>query len=130
MKKILVIEDQYGSMKMAFELANFRKYDGKLEIKTVPRSQDVDYSGLEEYGVIFVDLTLARLSEMNGYGVIKKILDENLYPKERLVIMSVNEYAKEGLQQNGLPTDIETIVKPVTFKFLEEFLPRYISVEE
>lgn len=116
------------SLKTAFDLANLRKFNGDLKIISVPRSQDIVYTSLmEDYDLIFIDITLASRSQLNGYGIIKKIMDSNYFPIDRIVILSGNTKIKDGLTQYGLPESIEVILKPVTFRQLEEILSKYIS---
>ncbi len=127
-KKILVVEDQMESLKTAFDLANLRKFNGDLQIISVLRSQDIVYTSLmKEYDLIFNDITLASRSQLNGYGIIMKIMDSNYFLIDRIVILSVNTKIKDGLKQYVLPESIEVILKPVTFRQLEEILSKYIS---
>ncbi|MDE6005953.1 MAG: hypothetical protein K2G67_00125 [Muribaculaceae bacterium] len=126
-KKILVIEDEMQSLKSAFEIANFRKYGNELVIKNVPRSQDVQLESLkEEYALIFVDITLANNTEKNGYGVLQDIINGNYFPKNKLIVMTGNSQIAEGLKQNGLPKNLEILMKPFTFIQLEHTLAKHI----
>lgn len=115
-KRILIIEDQAESIKCAFDFANRLNFENTLEFKYIPRSQDVDFQNLMDYyDLIFVDITLADKFELNGFGVLSRIIKENLFPMER-IILTGNSKIKEGLSDNQLPENIKIVYKPVTFK--------------
>ncbi|MBD5280112.1 MAG: hypothetical protein HDS35_06160 [Bacteroides sp.] len=126
--RILVVEDQMDSLRSAFLIANARKFNNELKIVSVPRSQDIAYGELRQnYDVIFIDITLAKKSEKNGFGVIRDILSHDYFPKDKLVILSASNQIKDGLQKNNLPSDIAIMHKPVLFLDLEKKLQEVLS---
>ncbi|MBD5194761.1 MAG: hypothetical protein HDS84_04780 [Bacteroidales bacterium] len=130
-KRILVIEDEVNTVKNAFKLANIRKYGGGLEIKYESRSQDINYPSLrQDFDLVFVDITLANRSLKNGYGVIKDMLANNLFPKDKIIVLTGNREILEGLKQNGLPEDLEVLPKPLSFLPLEKLLVSYLPPED
>lgn len=48
MNKILIIENEYASVKDAFDTANILGFDSSLEIEHIDKSQDVPYHRLNE----------------------------------------------------------------------------------
>ncbi len=126
--RILVVEDQMDSLRSAFMLANARKFEGELRIVSVPRSQDIVYDKLrDDYDLIFIDITLARHSQKNGFGVIRDILSNDYFPKDQIIILSANTQIKDGLRRNNLPEDLAIMHKPVIFLDLEKKLEEYLS---
>lgn len=117
-KRILVVEDQKDSIGLAFEIMNKLYFGGTLEIEFVPRSQDIAYDRLEEYAMIFVDITLADKSEKNGFGIIRHILDNNLYPEEKILILTGNSRVNDGIIENNIPDAIKVVYKPASFSDL------------
>ncbi len=126
--KILIIEDQRESIESAFAFANAIGFQDRLDFTYVPRSQDIDFENLSNtYDLIFVDITLAERSQMNGFGIIRHILEHDHFPQERIVILTGNSKIAEGLRQNGIPENIETVYKPVTFRQLIPIIQRLLS---
>ncbi|MDR2993262.1 MAG: hypothetical protein LBV11_05425 [Bacillus cereus] len=70
---ILVIENEFNSIKGAFEAANLFDFDSKLKVKNLDKAQDVNFDELSSYDVIFLDISLAIKSELDGFGIIQKI---------------------------------------------------------
>lgn len=129
-KKILIIEDQADSLRSAFDIANALDFNGSLQFEYLPKSQDVNYNTLkDEYELIFVDITLAIKSEMNGFGIIKKIVDENLFDQSKLFILTGNSQVEEGLEDNGISVPIPIITKPVTFKTIGAKLKKILNIQ-
>ena len=50
MKKVLVIEDEFMEVQVAFEYVNDMYLNGDLEITSVIKSQEVDFSKLSDFG--------------------------------------------------------------------------------
>lgn len=125
-KRILIIEDQKDSIESAFDFANEIGFNGELKFDYKPRSQDINYERLSDFDLLFVDITLANKSQMNGFGIIKHIIDNTDYPLDRIVILTGNSLIKEGLKQNDIPENIEIVYKPVTFKQLIPVFQKFL----
>ena len=126
-RKILIIDDEKESIRPAFDLANALNFNDELEFTFVPRSQDIDYGSLrEEFDLIIVDITLAKRSEFDGYGIIKKFVAGDYYPVDRTIILTGNSQVKSELERLGLPTEIEIVTKPVTFNDITTTLRKYL----
>ncbi len=118
MKRVLIIEDEYDEVKNAFEYVKDIYYSGEMELTNVIKSQDIPFQNLERYDVIFLDITLAKRSKMDGYGILKKIEQEKiLYNK--LVIMTGNNKISYVLKEREILGEYEILAKPLDFKELK-----------
>lgn len=118
MKKILVIEDEYREVQVAFEYVNDLCLNGELEITNVAKSQEVDFTKISEYDYVFLDITLAKKSQMDGYGILKKIEKENI-PIQKLVIMTGNGKISDVLKERGITNDYPKLIKPLDYQELK-----------
>lgn len=118
MKKVLVIEDEFREVQVAFEYVNDLCLNSELEIINVAKSQDVDFTKISEYDYVFLDITLAKKSQMDGYGILKKIERENI-PIQKLVIMTGNGKISEVLKERGITNDYPKLIKPLDYQELK-----------
>lgn len=114
-KKILIFEDDWSTIGGSFDLANLYAFEGKLSFKAVPKSQDVSFASLREnYDAIFVDITLAKKTEMDGYSIVKAIKNDNLFDMNKVIILTGNYKVEDKLQKMGLGK-IKVLSKPFAF---------------
>lgn len=118
MKKVLVIEDEFREVQVAFEYVNDLCLNSELEIINVAKSQDVDFIKISEYDYVFLDITLAKKSQMDGYGILKKIERENI-PIQKLVIMTGNGKISDVLKERGITNDYPKLIKPLDYQELK-----------
>lgn len=118
MKKVLVIEDEFREVQVAFEYVNDLCLNSELEIVNVAKSQDVDFTKISEYDYVFLDITLAKKSQMDGYGILKKIERENI-PIQKLVIMTGNGKISDVLKERGITNDYPKLIKPLDYQELK-----------
>lgn len=118
MKKVLVIEDEFREVQVAFEYVNDLCLNSELEIINVAKSQDVDFTKISEYDYVFLDITLAKKSQMDGYGILKKIERENI-PIQKLVIMTGNGKISDVLKDRGITNDYHKLIKPLDYQELK-----------
>ena len=118
MKKVLVIEDEFREVQVAFEYVNDLCLNSELEIINVTKSQDVDFTKISEYDYVFLDITLAKKSQMDGYGILKKIERENI-PIKKLVIMTGNGKISDVLKERGIANDYPKLIKPLDYQELK-----------
>lgn len=128
-KNILIFEDDWATIRGSFDLANIFSFENTLEFKNVIKSQDVDYKSLKDlYDVVFVDITLAKNTEMDGFSIIKMIFEEKFYPLEKLVVLSGNSKVEERLKEMEIPTDkITVLYKPISFDILAKELKKILD---
>lgn len=118
MKKVLVIEDEFREVQVAFKYVNDLCLNSELEIINVAKSQDVDFTKISEYDYVFLDITLAKKSQMDGYGILKKIERENI-PIQKLVIMTGNGKISDVLKERGIANDYTKLIKPLDYQELK-----------
>ncbi len=116
--KVLIIENEYSYIDTPFEYVNEIYFDNSIEYTVIPKSQDLrPFTDIQLYDYIFLDISLAKKSELDGFGILKKIKDENI-PIKQLVILTGNHLIKEKLNEKGLPTSYPILTKPIDFEDL------------
>lgn len=129
--KILVFEDDIQSIKGAFDFAKELEFNGNLSIRFAPKSQDVNMSDLGNYDVIFVDITLAAKTQMDGYAILKKIKEEHLVEPFKVRVMTGNSRVEEMMENNGIPESFFKVVhKPIDFQMITNSIREVIAQSE
>lgn len=123
MKRVLIVEDEYEEVKNAFEYVKDIYFSGEMELINVIKSQDIPFHNLCEYDVIFLDITLAKRSRMDGYGILKKIEQEKL-SLNKIVIMTGNNKIANILKEREILGDYEILTKPIDFTELKYVFER------
>lgn len=120
MKKVLVIEDEFNQFESLFNYVNDIYMDNELSFTNVAKSQDLgQLSSLSTYDLVFVDIKLGNKSELDGYGILKRIeLDE--IPVRKIVIFTGNNKITEMLKIRGVTGEYEIVTKPVELSRLKE----------
>ena len=120
MKKVLVIEDEFNQFESLFNYVNDIYMDNELSFTNVAKSQDLgQLSSLSTYDLVFVDIKLGNKSELDGYGILKRIeLDER--PVRKIVIFTGNNKITEMLKIRGVTGEYEIVTKPVELSRLKE----------
>ena len=127
--KILVFEDEWNTIKGSFELANFYAFDGRLKCVAISRSQDIDFTSCcGEYQAVFVDITLAKNTQWDGFNIVKEIKGRQLIDLHKVVVMTGNSKVEEKLNEMGVDTDVVKIMyKPIAFNALADQLRRILN---
>lgn len=113
--KVLIIENEYFYIDTPFEYVNEIYFENSIKYKVISKSQDLNpFSDIELYDYIFLDISLAKKSELDGFGILKKIRDENFRIK-KLIILTGNHLIKEKLIEKGLPASYQILTKPIDF---------------
>lgn len=113
MKKILVIEDEFNQFESLFNYVNDIYMGNELSFTNVVKSQDLNpFSSLSAYDMVFVDIKLGNKSELDGYGILKKIETDNI-PVKKIVIFTGNNKILEMLKARGVTGEYEIVTKPV-----------------
>lgn len=130
-KKILIFEDEWNTIKGSFELANIYAFESKLSFVNKTKSQDITYNSWRElYDAVFVDITLAKNTKWDGFNIIKVIHDTDLFPLNKVVVLTGNSKVEEKLNEMGINTDLVKILyKPVNFEILAQDLKRVLGLE-
>jgi len=131
MKKILIFEDEWSTIRGSFELANIYAFEEGLQFNVRSKSQDVKFSSWkDEYAAVFIDITLAKNTKMDGYHIVQKIMNERLIDASKIVILTGNSKVQEKLKEMGINTSsIHIMYKPISFDKLSEKLCEIIGKE-
>lgn len=118
---ILIFENEFHKIENAFNYVNARYFNGSLRFTVVQKSQDlIPFNNIIRYDYIFVDISLARKSDLDGFGILKKIEEENI-SINRLCILTGNGDIKNKLRELGLK-DYPILLKPIVFSQLYDNL--------
>lgn len=119
--KILIFENEFSYVENAFNYVNVRYFDGKLQFVNYSKSQDLSpFREIEEFDHVFIDISLAKKSELDGFGILQKIKDKNLKVK-KITVMTGNNNIEKKLDELGFGM-YTVIIKPITFTRLKEVL--------
>lgn len=129
--KILIFEDEWNTIKGSFELANIYAFENKLSFVNKTKSQDIAYNSWRElYDAVFVDITLAKNTKWDGFNIIKVIHDTDLFPLNKIVVLTGNSKVEEKLNEMGINTNLVKILyKPINFEILAQELKRVLTLE-
>lgn len=127
-KKILIFEDEWNTIKGSFELANIYAFDKSLKFTVVSKSQDVSFSSWNSrYDAVFIDITLAKNTILDGFNIITEIVERDLFPLDKIIVLSGNSKVKEKLIEMGIDTKaIKVLYKPIDFEMLAKVLERVL----
>lgn len=117
--KVLIFENEYSFVQTAFEYVKDVYFDGAIEYKVYPNSQDLKpFAKIESFDCVFIDISLGHNSTLDGFGILKKIEEENLSVK-KIVILTGNHLVKKMLKDRGVKKDYSILSKPLDFKDLK-----------
>lgn len=115
--KIAVFENEYESVRGAFEASNLLDFNGELDIKVFPSSQQANLNSITNYEVIFVDIDLSAKSELDGFTLIQKIQAIDLNFNDRIIILTGNNKINEALKLRNIEANsIQIIIKPTNYE--------------
>lgn len=120
--KILIIENEYSYIETPFEYVNEIYFNNSIEYQVIAKSQDLEpFTAIQNYDYVFLDISLARKSELDGFGILKKIKDDNLKVKN-IIILTGNHLIREKLIEKELLTHYPILTKPIDFEDLLKVL--------
>lgn len=128
--KILIFEDEWNTIKGSFDLANIYAFNGCLKCIAKSRSQDIDFSSWNgEYQAVFVDITLAKNTQWDGFNIVKEIKERKLIDMKKVIVMTGNSKVEEKLKEMGIDTrEIKIMYKPIAFNTLADELQRILNL--
>jgi len=116
--KILIIENEYSYLETPFEYVNDIYFNNSINYTVIAKSQDlIPFSEIQNYDFVFLDISLAKKSELDGFGILNKIKDDKLTVKN-IIILTGNHLIKEKLSEKGLSTEYKILTKPIDFEDL------------
>lgn len=121
MKKVAIFENEINLFKPIFDVTNTLKFQNLFDFSFFPKSQDIGaIENINNYDLIIIDIELAPKSELDGYGLIKKILEIN--SKSKIVILTGHSRVKDSISEYGFNKEFPIIQKPIQLSNLEEVL--------
>lgn len=125
MKRILIIENEFHSIKAPILVlaGKYRKENDELVYQVCVKSQDVNWDQLDTYNAIFVDLSLAAKTEMDGYAILNKIKSEYPMQTKRTAIITGNGLVEDAMTSKGIGKDeFKVFTKPLKYMLLKKFI--------
>jgi ActR/RegA family two-component response regulator len=124
--EVAIFENEYESVRIAFETANLIYFDDKINFVIFPSSQSSDAVNFAEFKVIFIDIDLSSKSQLDGYALIEKIvaIDANL--KRRIIILTGNNKINESLISRGL-NNLKILIKPTDYEEISKSILNIIN---
>lgn len=125
MKKILIIENEFQSIKAPILVLSgkYRKENDELVYEVCVKSQDVKWDELNTYNAIFVDLSLAAKTELDGYAILNKIKSEYPTQTKRTAIITGNGLVEDAMKEKGIGEDeFKVFTKPLKYMLLKKFI--------
>lgn len=111
--KIAVFENEYESVRGAFEASNLISFNNQLKITPFPSSQSFDNQSADDYSVIFIDIDLSAKSQLDGFSLIRSFFSDCL---NKVVILTGNNKIESALKSRGLnPSALKIIIKPTDY---------------
>lgn len=121
--KILTIENEFASIQPVFNAIECLVFKENLDMKQCDKSQDIPWDSLNTFDAIFVDISLATKSNLDGYGILEKIKKEypSLLPK--VAIITGNDKISEMLKERSLDDcNVRIFEKPLRYKDIAAFI--------
>lgn len=114
---IAIFENEYIEIEGAFQYLNIKHFDDLIKYKVYPSSQSIEeIKHLEEFDLVIIDIDLSSKSELDGFGLIRKI-EAELDEVPEILILTGHEISS-GYEKNYGIKAYPFIEKPVNFKKL------------
>ena len=128
MINVSIFENEYISVKGAFEAANFIRFNKELSIKQYPSSQSANLKNITSDDVIFVDIDLSQKSDLDGFGLISKLIEHDPDSLKKVIILTGNNKIKESLEEQGISIPLHRIViKPTDYEIIGNSIDSVLS---
>lgn len=117
--KIAIFENEFDTLEVAFNYTNKKYYQNKLVFKNFPRSQDFkNFDDIINFELIIIDLDLSSYSELDGFGLIKKI-EEKIDGKANILILTGQVLNDDYHIENKLKHNYPILVKSINYNKLK-----------
>lgn len=121
--KVLIIENEYDSIRPVFNAAEKLILKQELEKVHINKSQDIPWTDLRSFNAIFIDLSLATRSQQDGYGIIEKFKEKVPEILSKVAIITGNDMVQNNLKERGLGgCNIQVFEKPLHYKEIAAFI--------
>lgn len=131
-KKILIFEDEWATIRGSFEMANIYAFNNTFAFDVINKSQDISFYAWEDkYIAVFVDITLAKNTKLDGYNILKEIKEKNLISMDKVFVLTGNSKIPEKLEEMGInPSELKILYKPLGFDELSKHLKKVYNIKE
>lgn len=118
---IVIFENEYLEIEGAFQYLNIKYFNDLIKYKVYPSSQSIEHiESLQGFDLIIIDIDLSSKSELDGFGLIKKIEFE-LDDIPEILILTGHEISLGYEKQYGI-NPYPFIEKPVNYlKLMKHF---------
>ena len=117
--KIAIIENERREVEGAFEYANFKYFQNALEFKYFESAQSFMKEDVNDYILMFVDIHLSKKSQLDGYGLMHWLMEQNPEYQNRIIVLTGHHKVEEKMTEIGLPK-FPVIFKPTDFNVIYE----------
>lgn len=123
--KIAIFENEYISIKIAFETANLVNFNSQLNLVVFESSQKAKLEDILDYDVIFIDIDLSHKSELDGFKLIEKLKELDLEVLNKIVIITGNNQIEKTIKDRDLNlAQIQVIKKPTDYEELSNMIKK------
>lgn len=128
--RVAVFENEYESVRGAFETSNLVDFNNTISIDVFVSSQSADLSRLSDYDVIFVDIDLSAKSQLDGFALIQRIRSNDQNMTSRIVILTGNNKIEEILKDRGIYSpSIQIAIKPTNFVTITSAIKKAVKMQ-
>lgn len=121
--KIVVFENEMNLYDLDFESLEINFF-GEDTFEFHSKSDSFNFEKIKKYDLAVVDLSLSPQSTLDGFDIIKMLLDE--YNYEKIVIFTGRGDALDMLKEHGFES-LDVISKPMVIDEAAEIIKRNIS---
>jgi DNA-binding response OmpR family regulator len=126
--KIAIFENEYESVKGAFDAANVLCFDNTLEFVNFPSSQKANFLEMGDYAAIFIDIDLSSKSELDGFALIQLLLSSEKSNNNKIIILTGNSKIEESLKSRNIQyTNFKIIIKPTNFQEVADVILQVVN---
>ncbi|MXN93235.1 response regulator [Flavobacterium sp. Sd200] len=114
--KVAIFENEYESVRIAFETANLIEFNNNIEFIVFASSQSANTIDINQFDVIFIDIDLSVKSILDGYSLIKNLIENNSEISKKIVVLTGNNKIREAFATKGIDSNtFQLIIKPTDF---------------
>ena len=129
--KISIFENEFNSVKGAFDASKVLSFDSKLDYKVYPSSQLANFDDINKEDVIFIDIDLSQNSELDGFSLISKLKEIDIKILNKIVILTGNNKIIESLNNKGINFHKkQIIIKPTDYEIITESINYIIGLKK
>lgn len=122
MINILIIENEFASIKDPIDTLAIL-YNGDFHYDLVAVSQAIKWNELDCYDGIFVDISLAPRTEMDGFGILSKFKESYPTLLTKVAIITGNHVIKKVMKEYGFAdNEFKIFQKPLKYMDLYRFI--------